>query len=786
MGLNLVTDLDKQGVLAKYGVQVLGTGIKAIRLGEDRQLFAAKMREIGQPVLPGKAATSTREAVNWVRQIGLPVMLRSAYTLGGTGSSLVAKETELERKIEASLRASPIGQVLVEKSVKGWGEIEYEVIRDAKGNTLTVCSMENINPMGIHTGDSIVVAPSQTLSDQDHQKLRTAAIKIVEALNIKGACNVQFAFDYKSGEYYVIEVNPRLSRSSALASKATGYPIAKVATKIALGFDLPEISNDITGKTAFFEPSLDYVVVKIPRWPFDKFPGLNREIGISMKSTGEVMAIGRTFEEALQKGIDSLDSKEDADKRKEKLTVQEAKQKLGRWTDDQLRWILAALRGGVAVKLIARLTGINPWFLNKMRRLVSGATVVLNKRVYKMVDTCSGEFPALTPYFYSTTKGEENEAVSLEGKKAIILGSGPIRIGQGIEFDYMTVHAVKALQEEVKAVIINNNPETVSTDYAMADRLYFEPLTGDYVLEVINNEKKGLLGVICQFGGQTALNLADDLDEFGVKILGTAAGVIRKAEDRSICSRELTKMGLTVPPWTFARDRQEVVEKCLELGFPVLIRPSYVLAGEGMVLVRNREDVEEYLESVPAKVFGHPVLIDRFIDTGIEVDIDLVSDGRDTRAWVMEQVEPPGVHSGDSTCIYPARRLSRRLVKRLEEIAGRIAERFAIVGMGNVQAVIRDNEVYIVEINPRASRTIPFLSKAIGVPLVKIATGVILGQRLDKMGRWLKSVQGDGMVAMKQPVFSFDKLPGLSTELGPVMKSTGEVMVRVRSDMIAI
>lgn len=770
--LNLAVQLFRKGILEKNNVAVLGTDIASIILGEDRSEFVAKMKAIGQPVLPSKAVNTVWDAAVFADNIGYPVIIRSAYNLGGTGSSVAHNKTDLQKKVATGLKSSPIRQVLVEKSVLGWGEFEYEMIRDGTGNTLSICSMENIDPMGVHTGDSIVAAPVQTLSDDNHQMLRTAAVKIVNALNIQGSCNVQFALNQNTGEYYVIEVNPRLSRSSALASKATGYPIAKVATKIALGYTLPEIKNEITGKTAFFEPSLDYVVVKIPRWPFDKFPGLNREIGISMKSTGEVMAIARSFEEALRKAIESLDSKEDFFADDKKLTEAEILEKLKTPTSDRLKWLIQALRANISINVLHDITNIHPWFLTKMFNISSNKRLTGDKKVFKMVDTCSGEFPALTPYFYSTYAGE-NEASSLTGPKVIILGSGPIRIGQGIEFDYMTVHAVKALKTlGIKSIIINNNPETVSTDYAISDRLYFEPLTIDYVKNVIDNEKEGLLGVISQFGGQTALNLISEIEKLGVNILGTKSSSVRKAEDRSACSRELSLMGLDVPLWTKAMHKNEVLQECLKIGFPLLLRPSYVLAGEGMIIARNNNDVLRYVHNMSEDTLKEPLLIDQFISDAMEVDIDFISDGKTTKTFILEQLEPTGIHSGDSSCLYPAQNIDKRTIQELEKITRLIAKRFGIIGFGNIQAAIRDGKIYILEINPRASRTIPFLSKALDVSLVTEAVKILIGNPLSAF----HIAPHTNKIAIKKPVFSFEKLPDLDTTLGPVMMSTGETM----------
>jgi len=772
IALNLATQLFIKGILKKYKVQILGTDIEAITNGENRIKFANKMKSIGQPVLPSKGIKTVKEASGFAQKIGYPLIIRSAYTLGGAGSSVVYNDCELNEKITNGLNTSPINEVLIEKSVIGWGEFEYEIVRDGDGNCICICNMENINPMGVHTGDSIVIAPSQTLSDDEHQMLRNAAFKIVESLNIKGGCNVQFALNQKTGKYFVIEVNPRLSRSSALASKATGYPIAKIATKIALGHSLPEIKNDITGKTAFFEPSLDFVVIKIPKWPFDKFPDLNNQIGISMKSTGEIMAIGKSFEEALLKGLDSLDGKENILSFDSAFSKTEILQKLTIQSDDLLKWLIFAFKKGVLIDEVYTATGIQKWFLRKINNLATYSYLRKSKTIFKMVDTCSGEFPALTPYFYSTV-GMENEAVPLPGPKVIILGSGPIRIGQGIEFDYMTVHAVKALKEMgIKSIIINNNPETVSTDYSISDRLYFEPLSLKYVSDILNNEKEGLLGIICQFGGQTALNLVSALEAKGYKILGTNNNAVTKAEDRKTCSTELIKLGLSIPQWTYTNSKKDILSKCDEIGFPLIVRPSYVLAGEGMAIIKNKKDVKNYLKLLNKEVFEKPLLIDKFINHGKEVDIDFISDGETVIAFVLEQLEPTGIHSGDSSCVYPAVNLDKKTISKLENIARKIALDFKIIGLGNIQAAIKDGEIYILEVNPRASRTIPFLCKSLGISLVNLATRVILGAKINKKDFYVVS----NKFAVKKPIFSFYKLPDLSKQLGPIMKSTGEVM----------
>jgi len=770
-GLNLATELDRHGILKKFHVRVLGTDIEAIRLSEDRGKFRNLMESIGQPVLPSQAVTSISEGLDAVKTLGFPVLLRSAYNLGGTGSGIAYNHKELVEKMEQGLRTSLSHQVLIEKSVIGWGEFEYEVIRDDAGNKIIVCNMENMDPMGVHTGESIVVAPSQTLSDDDHQTLRTAAFEIVNALQIKGSCNVQFAFNDKTGEYYVIEVNPRLSRSSALASKATGYPIAKVATKIALGKKLPEIVNDITGKTAFFEPSLDYLVVKIPRWPYDKFPTLDKTIGVTMKSTGEIMAIGQTFEETMLKAIQSLEFKENFFEILQTLSKREIIDLLKVPNMQRLPAVFSAFHKNMTDEKISNLTQINPWFIAKLRNLSEHrASIRSDIRVFKMVDTCAGEFEALTPYFYST-HGIENEAQPLRGPKVIILGSGPIRIGQGIEFDYLTVHAVKALKEKgIKAIIINNNPETVSTDYSISDRLYFEPLTPEFVSKVIDNEKDGLLGIIPQFGGQTAINLVESLGA-NVKILGTDIEAIKDAEDRKKTAHIIRGLGLNMPKWQTASTKEGVMQKANSLRYPVLIRPSFVLGGEGMIIAKNQDELKLHVSRLSKDVFKKPILIDKFLEGALEIDVDFISDGKKTLSFILEQLEPAGIHSGDSSCMFPPKTLTMRQQERIREITHTISRAFNIVGIANIQYAVKNDKIYVLEINPRTSRTVPFLNKCLGISLAKLATDAMLGTPIPNL-----SLNRNGFVAIKSPVFSFEKLDGVSRTLGPLMKSTGEKM----------
>ena len=775
--LNLAVKLDQKGILKKYQVKVLGTDITSIQLGEDRGKFKNCMEKINLPVPPSAVVKNVEDAQVFASQSGFPLVIRSAFNLGGTGSSIVKNLHELKKMVKNGLQTSIANEVLVEKSLIGWAELEYEIVRDNLGNIIMVCHMENIDPMGVHTGESIVVSPSQTLSDDDHQKLRAAAFSIVSALNIQGGCNIQFALNQKTGKYFVIEVNPRLSRSSALASKATGYPIARVATKIALGKSLPEITNDITGKTAFFEPALDYVVIKIPKWPDDKFTDMDTSIGITMKSTGEVMAIGRSFEEALLKAIDSFGIKEDFYTKYSLLPLSKIQKMLAFPNTQRLSAIFSAFSSGLSVSMIASLTKINPWFIHKMKNLYHNRENIKSDiTVYKMVDTCAGEFKAITPYFYST-HGIENEATPLSGPKVIILGSGPIKIGQGIEFDYLTVHAIKALKEKgIKSIIINNNPETVSTDYAMSDRLYFEPLTKDFVLKVIDNEKDGLLGVLTQFGGQTAINLAEPLEEARVKILGTNSKSIELAEDREKTAKVINQLGYLMPEWTIARNKEELLEGAKKLGYSVLIRPSFVLAGEGMIIAKNIKEVTSYLSKLKASIFDNPVLIDTFLKNAKEIDLDFVSDGTHTASFILEQFEEAGIHSGDSSCVYPPQTLTVDEKGKIIEMAEKVSKAFGIVGIGNIQCALKGDKMYILEINPRASRTVPFLSKCIRFSLAKLATKIALGDSLPQ-----SLPVKNGIVAIKRPVFSFDKLSGVSPILGPLMKSTGEVMFSAHS-----
>ncbi|RLG20038.1 carbamoyl-phosphate synthase large subunit [Candidatus Micrarchaeota archaeon] len=809
--LNLAVELQKRGILEKYGVEVLGTGVEAIKKAEDREKFASMLKRIGEPLMPSVAAKNFEEAHAFATEHGYPLILRPAYTLGGTGGGIAENKEELKRLMKLGLSLSPIKQVLVEKSVIGWGEIEYEVMRDAHDNCITICNMENIDPMGVHTGESVVVAPSQTLSDDEYQRLRTASLKIIRELDIRGGCNIQFALNQKTGEYIVIEVNPRLSRSSALASKATGYPIARVAAKVALGYTLDEILNAVTKRTpASFEPALDYVVVKIPRWPFDKMPEADRRIGTQMKSTGEVMAIGRTFEESLNKALRSIEVKASMMAVDEK----EVEGLLSKPNDRRLFAIFEALRRGMSVEKLVENTGVHSWFLMKIKNIVEiekeislqGLSEKVVKRakrigigdkriaeligsdeftvrkarlkfgirpVYKMVDTCAAEFEASTPYYYSTYE-RENEARAEKVKKVVVIGSGPIRIGQGIEFDYCCCHASFALREEkVQSIMINNNPETISTDFDASDRLYFEPLTFEDVMNVIENEMPD--GVVVQFGGQTSINLAGALHEHGVKILGTPVEGIDLAEDRERFRKLLHELKIPQPANGTATTEQGALEIANQIGYPVVVRPSYVIAGRGMAIIYNDEDLKKYITEAVEVSERRPVLIDKYLENALEVEIDGASDGKQLFiAGIMEHIEKAGVHSGDASCVTPPIITSKELQKTIIDYSERIAKALHTKGCINIQYVIKEGTVYVLEANPRASRTIPYLSKSTGVPLAKIAMKVMLGRKLKEFG--LKGIPELPHYSVKSVVFPFLKLPGVDVVLGPEMKSTGESM----------
>ncbi len=815
-GLNLSSELAEKGILQKYDVELLGTRLGAIVAGENREAFADLMRKIGEPIPRSRAVTTVEEARAFVEDLGgLPVIVRAAYTLGGTGSGIARNADDLERIVSIGLAYSRIRQVLVEESVEGWAEFEYEVMRDAADNCITICSMENVDPMGLHTGESIVVAPAQTLSDVDHQTLRAAAIRIIRALKIDGGCNIQFAVHPETREYRVIEVNPRVSRSSALASKATGYPIARIAAKIAVGLTLDEIPNPVTGKTmAAFEPTIDYVVTKIPRWPFDKFPTVDARIGTSMKSTGEVMAIGRTIEESFMKALRSLEVGK-VGLEPEPWSDDDLLRELREPTDKRIYAVAEALRRGYSVEKIAALTAWNPFFIEKVRNLVAtearlkaGPTPDLvneakrqgfgdeyiglltgteehlvragrRKVTYKMVDTCGGEFEARTPYYYSTLEAGD-EVVPLAGKKVLIVGAGPIRIAQGVEFDYCTVAGILALREEgVGAIIVNNNPETVSTDFDISDRLYFEPLLLEDVLNIIEEERP--YGVILQFGGQTSVNLAIPLQEaiermgLETKILGTPPGSIDVAEDRRKFEALMRKHGIRQPEAGTGFSFDEVKGIAAKIGYPVLVRPSYVLGGRAMQIVHGEEELEEYMASAVKVSRNHPVLVDKYLSHAIEIDVDAVADGKEVFiGGIQEHIEEAGVHSGDAACVLPSQTLPPEVLDSIREITRKVCRELGVVGLVNLQLAVKDGVVHVLEANPRASRTVPYVSKAIGIPLAKVATKVMLGKTLKELG--LRGEAEIDHVAVKAPVFPFQKLPGVDTILGPEMKSTGEVM----------
>ncbi|MFH2100562.1 MAG: carbamoyl-phosphate synthase large subunit [Candidatus Micrarchaeota archaeon] len=801
-GLNLAMQLHKRGVLEKCGVSFIGTGAKAIETAESREKFNALMKELGVPILPGEVVKDFESAKAFADRTGYPVIARPSFTLGGTGGGTAKDEAQLKDILELGLGLSATGEVLIEKSGIGWGEFEYEVIRDSDGNSAIICNMENFDPMGIHTGESIVAAPVQTLSDRDNQMLRDAALRIVGAIGVKGACNVQFALNQETGDYTVIEVNPRLSRSSALASKATGYPIARVATKIALGRRLHEIKNAITGTSAAFEPALDYVVVKIPRWPFDKFSRSNRKLGTMMKSTGEAMAIGRTFEEALMKAIRSTEVKVPRAIR--------PSWHLFPATDQRLFALFEAFRRCTSVDELHAETKINRWFLERIRKLVSLESELKNEElgkgllleakrngypdsliaelrgmeeddvralrkelgirpVYKIVDSCAGEFEAFTPYYYSTYE-LENEAKSEDGRKVLVIGSGPIRIGQGIEFDYCCSHAAFALREMgIRSIMVNNNPETISTDFDTSDRLYFEPLAFEDVLNIIENENPE--GVIVQLGGQTSIKLAQRLSENGVKILGTQVDGIDLAEDRERFRKLSDELSIPQPPNGTATNKDEAFAVADRIGYPIVIRPSYVIAGRGMAIVRNGNELTAFMAEAVDVGGEKPVLIDKYIDNAIEAEVDAVSDGdRLFIGAIMEHVEPAGVHSGDANIVLPAIRLSENEKRTIEDYSRKLSKALGTVGLINIQYAVKDGVVYILEANPRASRTAPFVSKAIGIPLVRHAVRAMLGNRLD-----IPAVPCRHF-AVKSVVFPFLKLAGTDTALGPEMRSTGETM----------
>ncbi len=817
MGLNLASELGRTGVLTDLGIPLLGTPLSAIKLAEDREEFRNLMLRLGYPIARSRTVGTLEDGIVFAQEIGYPVVLRPAYTLGGTGGGFAANDQELLERLPHALALSPITQVLVEESIAGYKEVEYEIIRDHLGNAITVCNMENMDPVGIHTGDSIVVAPSQTLSDYEYQLLRTAAIDIVDQLGVVGGCNVQFAF-HPDGRYRVIEVNPRVSRSSALASKATGYPIARIVTKIALGLTLPEIANPVTvNTTAAFEPALDYVVVKIPRWPFDKFPNADRQLGTQMKATGEVMAIDRTFAGSLQKAVRSLEIKRTS------LDGANVAQKSDEeiWkgiefaTDERLFFVVEGIRRGFTVREIVQRTAIDQWFVEELRGIVRDEEWILQhpsnwtqrirelkqrgfsdhrigeltnktedeirtQRIklgvlpsYKMVDTCAGEFPAQTPYYYATYE-DENEAEPLAGPKILVIGSGPIRIGQGIEFDAASVYALNALKKlHYQAIMVNNNPETVSTDFNASDRLYFEPITLEDVLNIIDWEKPD--GVVVQFGGQTAINLAESLTKHGVRIIGTNWEGLQAAEDRELFDRLGEQLGIKRPPGLTVTTIPEALAACEKIGFPLLVRPSYVLGGRAMKIVEDLVQLQRYLKENHEMGISQPLLMDRYMN-GLELEVDVVSDGhRVVIPAVMEHVERAGVHSGDSLAVLPPVKAQQTVIDQVVDISIKLCRGIGVKGLLNIQFVAVDNQVYVIEANPRSSRTVPFVIKATGVPLVDLAMEASITGHFDE--RW-----GEGLLtfpdyfSVKMPVFSFAKLGKVDAILDPEMKSTGEVM----------
>ena len=821
-GLNLAMALHEDGTLAKYGVRLLGTSPESIRKAEDRQGFKDCMESIGQPCVTSLVVESVQDAVSFAESIGYPVIVRPAYTLGGTGGGIAYDRSSLEEIADRGINLSRVGQVLIERCIAGWKEIEFEVMRDGAGNVITICSMENIDPVGVHTGDSIVVAPTQTLANREFQMLRSAALDIISALEIEGGCNVQFALNPDSFEYAVIEVNPRVSRSSALASKATGYPIAKVAAKVALGYTLDEIPNAVTGKTkACFEPAIDYCVLKIPRLPFDKFTTASRTLGTQMKATGEVMAIANSFEGAVMKAIRSLELNVRALKldKLEKLYTDEIEELLVNVTDERLFVVAEALRRGFSPQKIYSITKMDIWFLDGFKRIIDmeeelkrckgepdvdtlkrakemcfadsyigalcGMTQAdvkaLRERysiipAFKMVDTCAAEFDAETPYYYSTYDGENEARDDGSGrKKVLVLGSGPIRIGQGIEFDYCSVHSVWALRKlGCETIIVNNNPETVSTDFDVADKLYFEPLTAEDVQNIVEQEKPW--GAVVQFGGQTAIKLAKALTDMGVRLLGTPADGVDAAEDRERFDEILQKCSIPRARGRTVFTTQEALDAAHELGYPVLVRPSYVLGGQGMEIAYTDRNIEEFMRIINMTVQEHPILVDKYL-MGRELEVDGVFDGEDILIpGIMEHVERAGVHSGDSIAVYPPLHLEQKhrdlILKHTKSMAGHLG----VVGLINAQYILYDDDIYVIEVNPRSSRTIPYISKVTGVPIIDLATRVMLGEKLRDMEYGTGIYREADYFAVKAPVFSFEKLTDVDTGLGPEMKSTGEVL----------
>ena len=817
-GLNLAMELFEEGFLKKENVRLIGTTPLTIKKAEDRDTFKQTMEKIGEPIAASKVVENIKDGVEYAKTLGYPVVLRPAYTLGGSGGGIVYNEVELIETLENGLRLSRVGQVLVERCIAGWKEIEYEVMRDGIGNVITVCNMENIDPVGVHTGDSIVVAPSQTLGDKEYQMLRSSALNIITELNITGGCNVQYALNPDSFEYCVIEVNPRVSRSSALASKATGYPIAKVAAKIALGYTLDEIKNAVTKKTyAAFEPMLDYVVVKMPRLPFDKFISAKRELGTQMKATGEVMSICNNFEGGLMKAIRSLEQHVNSllDYDYSKLDNESLKSELQRIYDRRI-WVIAeAIRKGISFEEIHKITKIDIWFISKIANIVKTENRLsseildeellkeakrlefpdsliarlsnkseeeiktlrhrLNIRaIYKMVDTCAGEFKAQTPYFYSCYGGS-NEAKRSDRKKVLVLGSGPIRIGQGIEFDFCSVHSTWEFKRlGYETVIINNNPETVSTDFDIADKLYFEPLTPEDVESIVDIEKPD--GAVVQFGGQTAIKLTQSLMKMGVPILGTDAKDVDAAEDRELFDKILEECEIPRPRGETVYKAKEAKEAANRLGYPVLVRPSYVLGGQGMQIATNDNDIDGFMEIINRIAQEHPILVDKYI-LGKEIEVDAVCDGKDILIpGIMEHIERAGVHSGDSISVYPVQSLSDTVKSKIVEYTKRLAKALHIKGMINIQFIADGEDVYVIEVNPRSSRTVPYISKVTGVPIISLATRAICGESIKDMGYGTGILKEPDLVAVKMPVFSFEKIKGADISLGPEMKSTGECL----------
>ena len=818
-GLNLAMEIAETDFLEKHGCRLIGTTSETIKKAEDRLEFKETMEKIGEPCAPSLVVENVEDGIAFTNKIGYPVVLRPAYTLGGSGGGIAHNQVELVEILENGLRLSRVGQVLVERCIAGWKEVEYEVMRDSAGNCITVCNMENIDPVGVHTGDSIVVAPSQTLGDKEHQMLRTSALNIINELNITGGCNVQYALHPESFEYCVIEVNPRVSRSSALASKATGYPIAKVAAKIALGYTLDEIKNAITKKTyASFEPTLDYCVVKIPRLPFDKFITASRKLTTQMKATGEVMSICNNFEGALMKAIRSLEQHVEClmDYDFTELTDDQLEDQL-HVVDDRRIWVIAeALRRGVSYDKIHEITKIDKWFIDKIAIIVEMENSLKNepltsellkaaKRIefpdtvisrltgksedeikqmrydnnivasYKMVDTCAAEFEAATPYYYSVYGGENESVETNPPKKVLVLGSGPIRIGQGIEFDFCSVHCTWAFKEEgYETIIVNNNPETVSTDFDIADKLYFEPLTPEDVENIVNIEKPD--GAVVQFGGQTAIKLTEALMKMGVPILGTKAEDVDAAEDRELFDEILEKCSIPRPTGGTVFTAEEAKEVANRLGYPVLVRPSYVLGGQGMQIATCDEEVEEFMEIINRIAQDHPILVDKYLQ-GTEVEVDAICDGTDILIpGVMEHIERAGVHSGDSISVYPAYSLSKEIIDTIEDYTEKLARSLHVKGMINIQFIVCDGKVYVIEVNPRSSRTVPYISKVTGIPIVKLATKCIIGHTIKEMGYKPGLQPNADYIAIKMPVFSFEKIRGAETSLGPEMKSTGECL----------